>query len=144
MYTSFLVWIKAQGIYAILMLPTLMIPPMFMMAEFYALLWGLPAFILFSLVIKILKRKKWFNLPLLLAITFLVTMLSTFGAAWHFESFQNPWKAFIEWIIFPAAGCGAAILSVIISRKKIRQYILNEAEIELVDLETQVTSQNSF
>jgi hypothetical protein len=141
MTTAFSVWIKAQGIYALLMLPTLLLPPMFIMAEMYAWLWGIPALFLFYGLLILLKKKQLFSLPLLICSAFLLTLFCTYGAAWHFASFQNPWKEFLEWIMFPAAGCGAAIAAVILSRKSMRRYILNEDEIELIDLETNLQMQ---
>jgi hypothetical protein len=138
MFTPFFVWLRAQGIYALMMLPTLGFYPMFLMAEFYAWIWGVPALAFFWLFLWVLKKQALFNLPALLAAGFIITLLCTYGAAWHFADFKNPWKEFQEWILFPAAGCGAAVLAIVVSRKRIEQYLIGEKETELHDLELQV------
>lgn len=138
MNTSFSVWIKAQGIYALCMLPTLLFAPMFLYAEFFAWVWGLPALLLFHFILVLLKRQQVYSLSLIVIAGFAITLLCTYGAAWHFAEFKNPWNEFLEWIIFPAVGCGAALVAVLTSRRKLKRYILGEEEIQLVDLEASV------
>lgn len=143
MHTTALVWLRAQGFYALFMLPTILFPPMFFLAEFYAWIWGIAALPLFYLLLLWLRRKQWYPLSLIIMAGLVIAFACTYGAAWHFASFQNPWKAFIEWIWFPAAGWGAALLSIIASRKSIRRYILNEDEIVLADLEEALIKQTT-
>lgn len=144
MSTSFSVWMKAQGIYAALMLPTLIFPPMFIMSEFYAWLWGTPALLFFHFLLVLLKKKGWFHLPFLIGITFLITLLCTYAAAWHFVSFEkNPWEEFLDMILFPAAGWGAGVLAVAFSRNSLEKYILNKEDEELLYLEAEIQSKET-
>lgn len=138
MTTSFSIWLKAQGIFALLMLPTLVLPPMFLFAEFYAWLWGTLALPLFHCLLYVQKRMQWFHFPSIVIIGFFITFLCTYGAAWHFASFKNPWNEFFEWILFPVAGWASAVISIFLSKRSIRTYILNEDEFALVDLENEV------
>lgn len=135
MSTAFSIWMRAQGIFALCILPTLVFAPMFFIAEFYAWLWGAPALFLFHFVLIKLKNKQLYNLALLTLAGFVITLLCTIGAAWHFSEFKNPWEEFVNWIIFPAVGCGAALIAVLTYRNTLKRYILGEEEIQLVDLE---------
>jgi hypothetical protein len=134
MPVSLSVWLKAQGIYALITLPVILIPPMYMISELYALVCGIPVLILFSSLLLILKKQQFYNLTLIAWVGISVTVACTYAAAWHFADFKNPLKDFIDWIIFPALGCLSAILSILFSQKKLKQYILNETD-EL-DIET--------
>jgi hypothetical protein len=134
MPVSLSVWLKAQGIYALITLPCLIFFPMYIISEMYALICGIPALILFSIFLLFLKQQRFYNLAVIVVVSFAAALASTFAAAWHFADFKNPWNDFVDWIAFPAIGCLSAILSILFSQKKLRQYILDETD-EL-DIET--------
>lgn len=134
MPVSLSVWLKGQGIYALITLPSLLLFPMYVISELYALICGIPALILFAVFLLVLKQKRFYNLAVIVVVSFVVAFSSTYLAAWHFADFKNPWNEFLSWIAFPVLGCLSAILSILFSQKKLRQYILDETD-EL-DIET--------
>jgi len=138
MSTAFSVWMRAQGIFALCMLPTLVFAPMFFIAEFFAWVWGLPALFLFYFVLRALRKKQHYNIVLITIAGFVITLLCTIGAAWHFSEFKNPLDEFLNWMLFPSVGCVAALISMLSYRNTLKRYILGEEEIQLVDLETNV------
>ncbi len=125
--TAFLVWLKAQGIYALILIPALFVPFIYVMALFYAWIWGIPALLAFIIVVELFKQSRWYNLPALMLAALVITMLATYGAAWQFSGGNNTWNEFMSQILYPMVGWIAALLAVFSSRNDLRKTILDVA-----------------
>lgn len=125
--TAFFVWLKAQGIYALILLPAFFVPFIYVLALFYAWIWGIPALLIFIGVVELFKVSRWYNLPVLMFAALIITMLATYGAAWQFSGGDDTWTQFRSQILYPVIGWIAALLAVFSSRNDLRKTILGEA-----------------
>lgn len=116
---SLRIWLRAQGIYLLLNLPCLVVPPMFLISELYALSFGIPALLLFCLFLNIcarLTRIQQLLFLLTLAGGLAITLAACYGAAAHFleseSSGDTVWETLWEWRLFPGAALFSAACSI--------------------------------
>jgi hypothetical protein len=122
MLTSFIVFLRAVGLYLLFTLPTIAFPPMYLLSAFLAISFGSVACFLFMWCYLFLSksrmnyRGKWNILiaviPVAVAAGYLAMGLFDIqGELWGFNLFM----------VFPGIGLIAGWASLFISRKKIRE-----------------------
>lgn len=129
MKTSFIIYSRAVGLYALLTLPAMVIPEMYIFSLIYVLMYGWFAWFVFTALYMIINNllfdfvSKLFTLFLavIVAVAFAYQMLGLLqgmGDVWH-----------SGFIIFPFAAVITGWISVCISREKIRSscYLQKEA-----------------
>jgi len=120
MKTSFIIYCRAVGLYALLTLPALLLPPMYLMSLLYVLLFGWFAWFVFTLlyiaisnlVFDFVFKLLALFIAVVIAVAFAYYMLGTIiikDDIWH-----------TGFIIFPFAAVIAGWSSVCVSGEKIR------------------------
>lgn len=118
-FTSFQVWLRAMGIYALLTLPAMAFAPVYLISIILALGWSVPGAIVFALVLRGLS----IHLPTaghsgwrLLAAALLATGCALL-AVWHVSRGDSYWQWLYDWALFPLAAVLSAILGVLSSKR---------------------------
>ena len=119
MKTAFVIYCRAVGMYALLTLPAMLIPPLYFMSLMYVLLYGWFAWFVFTLLYLLLNNLPLDFVPKLFAL-FTAVVLSV-ACAYHmmgvFGVEDGVWHS--GFIIFPFAAVIAGWISVCVSREKI-------------------------
>lgn len=120
MKTPFVIYCRALGWYALLTLPAISIPAMYMISLMYVLMYGWFAWFVFTLLYIVID-----NLPLdyLLKLSALfaavvISVAFAFQMLGVFEWGENVWNS--GFLIFPFAAVVAGCISVYMSRVKVR------------------------
>jgi len=127
MNIAFNIWIRAMLIYSACILPFILIPIIFGLAFGLALLWGIPALLLFMAFMAYAKKMNWFHDGAGFIGTTITGMglcfAATYGACWMMtENHQRAIDAMAEYLLFPLIAWLSAAVSLITFRKSIRSY----------------------
>lgn len=125
------IFIKAVGIYLLLTLPTIVLPPMYLISAFYAISFGWAACILFVICYQVLLKShlkfkvKWnilfASVPVAVAVAHSIIGLSKVqGNVWELSPF----------LCFPAAAIVAGWISLYSFKKSVCQEFVPGAEDE--------------
>jgi hypothetical protein len=119
MITAFTIYIRALGIYALITLPALGLPPMYILSLIYAFVFGWFAWFLFSLLSLAVVNSTLIHhyRLLLLSIAVPVSVAFAFQMIEVFDAFDNVWQSG-GFLIFPLAATISGWLSLGISEKK--------------------------
>ncbi len=121
------IWFRAIVIYFCCMLPTLLCPIIFFMSMGLALMFGIPALLLF-LPVPGLLRKSGLSDPvpafiLIVNIGMLLCFAATYGAcAFMADNGQTPLKAMQAWLAFPLIAWAAALCSLLSHYTTVKNY----------------------
>lgn len=119
-------WLRSLLTYALITLPSLFFPIMYIMSLGYAIIWSLPALLLFVLVLWVLSMlhaSDELKFVLLLLSTVSIVFLCTWGAAWQFSGGHEVWNNYLEFVLFPIAGMLAALLVVLVRRQSLMEVL---------------------
>jgi len=120
MKTGFVIYCRAVGLYALLTLPAMAIPPMYATSLMYVLIYGWFACFVFTLLY-ITMDKLPLDFVLKLSVLFVSVVVSV-AFAYHMLGVlgveEDVWHS--EFIIFPFAAVIAGWISVCVSVEKIR------------------------
>lgn len=127
MKLAFALWFRAIVIYFCCMLPTLIMPVMFLFSMGLALMFGIPALLLFLPVPGVL-RKSGLSDPvpafiLIVNIGMLLCFAATYCAcAVMVENDQTPFEAMKAWLAFPLIAWAAALSSMLSHYSTVKNY----------------------
>jgi hypothetical protein len=119
MKTAFEIYIRAVGIYALLTIPALVFPIMYLISLGYVLTFGWFAWFLFTVIYLITDRSR-FNYNSRFSILFLGVVISVafaYNMIGVFDNEEELWDTGL--LIFPFAAVIAGWISLCISRRKI-------------------------
>lgn len=119
-------WLRSLLTYALITLPSLFFPLMYIISMGYAIIWSLPALLLFVLMLWLLSMlhvTTELKFYLLLLSTVGIVFLCTWGAAWQFSGGQDVWDNYLEFVLFPIAGMLAAVLVVLVRRQALMEVL---------------------
>lgn len=127
MEISFKIWCRAMFIYTVCMLPTVIVPVIFLYAVGLALMWGIPALILFAPSVAGAKKMNLFDKGTGFLATSITGMTlcfaATYGACWLMaENSQRAMEAMSENIIYPLVAWLSAAISLITYSRSIGHY----------------------
>src|SRR5258706_10424312 len=129
MKTAFVIYCRAVGLYALLTLPALFVPVLYVMSLMYVLIYGWVAWFIFSLLYLLLDNLPLDFVPKLFAL-FTGVVISV-ACAYHLMGVAgvegDVWHS--GFIIFPFAAVIAGWISICVSRETIRSscYVREEA-----------------
>ena len=117
----FIIYTKAIGSYALLTLPAIMIPEIYIISLFYVLLYGWFAWALFTIIyLAVVQRSISYNVQLaVLYAGVIVSVLFAFQMLQVFRIEENIWHSG-PFLLFPAGAVLAGGISLFQSRIKIR------------------------
>lgn len=119
-------WLRSLLTYALITLPSLFFPLMYIISMGYAIIWSLPALLLFVLMLWLLSMlhvTTELKFYLLLLSTVGIVFLCTWGAAWQFSGGHDVWNNYLEFVLFPVAGILAAVLVVLVRRQTLMEVL---------------------
>lgn len=119
-------WLRSLLTYALITLPSLFFPIMYIISLGYAIIWSLPALVLFVLALWLLSMlhvTTAIKFALLLLSTISIVFLCTWGAAWQFSGGREVWNNYLEFVLFPIAGMLAAALVVLVRRQSLMEVL---------------------
>ncbi|HSC54024.1 MAG TPA: hypothetical protein VLC98_10400 [Phnomibacter sp.] len=117
--------------YAIITLPALFFPLMYGLSLMYAILWSMPAVLLFMLALWLCKMAE---LPLALRywllqfMALVIVFAATYGAAWHYSGGKEVMKDYIDFFLFPLAAMVATMLVLLVRRKQMEEWLSEKPE----------------
>ena len=122
MATSFNIYIRAVGIYALITLPALVLPVMYFISMVYVVFYGWFAWALFTFIyfITVFCNPQFFtkmsilSIAVVVAVAFAFQMLEVLGVE------KNIWQSG-GCLLFPLAAVFSGWISLAVSRKKVRQ-----------------------
>lgn len=123
-------WLRSLLTYALITLPSLFFPLMYIISMGYAIIWSLPALLLFVLMLWLLSMlhvTTELKFYLLLLSTVGIVFLCTWGAAWQFSGGHEVWDNYLEFVLFPIAGMLAAVLVVLVRRQALMEVLATPA-----------------
>jgi hypothetical protein len=118
--TTFIIYCRAVGLYALLTLPVTIVPLVYLMSLMYVLIYGWIAWFAFTLQYILLNKFSFDFVPKFLAL-FAAVVISVASAYQMIEVLgvqEDVWHSGL--IIFPFAAVIAGWISVCISKEKIR------------------------
>ncbi len=121
MKTSFIIYIKAVGIYALITLPTLFFPPMYIISMYFVLIYGWFAWGLFTILYLVFNklvsgrelRKILLTISIPAAVAFSFQMLE------EFEVYEKVWHSG-SFLLFPLAATVSGWISLFAAAKRIQ------------------------
>ncbi|MCA0382679.1 MAG: hypothetical protein LCH58_10990 [Bacteroidetes bacterium] len=119
-------WLRSLLTYALITLPSLFFPLMYIMSLGLAIIWSLPALLLFVLMLWLLSMlhvTTELKFYLLLLSTAGIVFLCTWGAAWQVSGGRDVWNNYLEFVLFPIAGILAAVLVVLVRRQTLMEVL---------------------
>jgi len=119
-------WLRSLLTYALITLPSLFFPLMYIISMGYAIIWSLPALLMFVMVLwllSMLHATTEIKFYLLLLSTLSIVFLCTLGAAWQFSGGHDVWNNYLEFVLFPIAGILAAVLVVLVRRQTLMEVL---------------------
>ncbi len=129
MKTPFIIYCRAVSLYAILTLPVLFLPVMYLISLVYVLIFGWFAWAVFTLLYVVIN-KMGFDFALKTATLFVSIVISVAFAYQMVEVLGidgNLWHT--SYVIFPFAAVIAGWISVCLSREKIRNSCMREQRV---------------
>ena len=123
-------WLRSLLTYALITLPSLFFPLMYIISMGYAIIWSLPALLLFVLMLWLLSMlhvTTELKFYLLLLSTVGIVFLCTWGAAWQFSGGHEVWDNYLEFVLLPIAGMLAAVLVVLVRRQALMEVLATPA-----------------
>jgi hypothetical protein len=129
MKTAFEIYIRAVGIYALLTIPALILPIMYVISLGYVLTFGWFAWFLFTAIYLITGnfRMRYRNRFAILFIGVIVSVAFAYNMIGVFDSYEDMWDT--GFLFFPLAAVIAGWISLHISRRKVMQQpVLDSAE----------------
>lgn len=127
---AFSIWLRAQALYLLL---NLLIPITWVVAAGLAVLCGIPALLLFWLYLYAVRSVAKNRVQIVVAAFaggMVITFLATLLAAYFFDS-HHTWRAFMDYIIFPAVAMLCAAVSILGSFRSLSQLLpANAGEIQ--------------
>ena len=129
MKTAFIIYIKAVGIYALLTIPALMLPPMYLISMMIVLIYGWFAWALFTVIYVtiVFCNFDYAMKMVILVIGVIASVAFAFQMLEILKVEEDVWHS--GFLIFPIAGVVAGWISLIVSRRKIesssRDLLLN-------------------
>lgn len=119
-------WLRSLLTYALITLPSLFFPLMYIISMGLAIIWSLPALLMFVLMLWLLSMlhvTTELKFYLLLLSTAGIVFLCTWGAAWQFSVGRDVWDNYFEFVLFPMAGMLAAVLVVLVRRQALMEVL---------------------
>jgi hypothetical protein len=120
MKTAFVIYCRAVGLYALLTLPALVVPVMYLISLMYVLMYGWFAWFVFTLQYVAIDKLP-LDFVLKLSTLFMAVVISV-AFAYHMLGMlgveEDVWNS--EFIVFPFAAVVAGWISVCVSRETIR------------------------
>jgi hypothetical protein len=126
MKTPFLIYCRAVGLYALLTLPALVVPVMYLISLIFVLMYGWFAWFVFTLQYVVIDKFP-LDFVLKLSALFMAVVISV-AFAYHMLGVlgveEDVWNS--EFIVFPFAAVVAGWISVCVSRETIRTSCIAE------------------
>jgi len=120
MKTPFIIYCRGVGLYALLTLPAMITPPMYLISLLYVLIYGWFAWFVFTLLYMVINNLPFDFVPKLFAL--FIAVVIPVGFAYHMLGIlgieDDVWGS--PFIIFPFAAVIAGWISVCVSKEKIR------------------------
>ncbi len=123
------------AIYAVITIPTIIIPIMYGISIFYAAIFGWAAFLVFATCLYLLKQLSAFPAFIKWSIIYISAAIGVCVGLQLIETFKcqkNVWKI-NAFSLFPLAAIVAGCISIYINRKAISTYINNNVEGESIN-----------
>ena len=122
MATSFTIYIRAVGIYALITLPALFLPIMYFISMMYVLFYGWFAWAVFTLIylITVFCNPSFFTKMFILATGVVVSVAFAFQMLEILGVEENIWHSGL-YLLFPLAAIVSGWISLCMSRQKVRQ-----------------------
>ncbi len=119
METPFCIYIRAVGIYALLTIPALALPLMYIISIFYVFIFGWFAWAMFTILCLIIVRicTVWHNRMFLLCIAVPVSVAFSFQMIQVFNAETNVWQSGV-YLLFPLAATISGWISLFMSEKR--------------------------
>jgi hypothetical protein len=135
MKTALSTFLFGIAIYAVITIPTIIIPIMYGISIFYAATFGWAAFLVFAACLYLLKKLNSFSNFIKCSIIYISVGIGVCVGLQLIETFKcqkNVWEI-NAFSLFPLAAIVAGCISVYINRKAIYIYINNKVEIESIN-----------
>jgi len=138
MQSPFIIYIRAVGIYALLTLPALFLPIMYIVSIMYVLFYGWFAWAVFTMIylVTIFCNPSYYVKMGILTIAVVVAVLFAFQMLGILKVEENIWHSG-EFLLFPVAAIFSGWISLSISRERIkninRDMLLNFPEERITD-----------
>ena len=118
--TSFLVFVRAIGIYLLITLPTLVFPPMYIMSAGFALSFGWIAGLFFALFFYLLQKLNMSmqQKQVLLYVAITISVLLAFEGIEIMHAWDDIWTSG-PFLLFPLVAIVSGFISVSVSRNSI-------------------------
>lgn len=130
MKTAFIIYIRAVGIYAIITFPAMIFPIMYLMSMQYVLLYGWFAWAFFTIIYLIAAYLdfRYLTKMTILSISVVASVALAFQMLEMLHVEDNIWHS--GFLAFPLAAVIAGWISLIISRRKIKNITINQNDYE--------------
>ena len=131
MRVPFIIYIRSVGIYALITLPTMAVPIMYMISIFYVLVFGWFACMLFTIIYLLIDKAvaDYFSRVSLLFIAVPLSVAFAFQMLEVFDVERNIWNAG-SYLMFPLAGVISGWISLALGRAEVRKPLPQELRLE--------------
>ena len=121
--TGFKIYLRAQAAYALITLPSLLLPFMYLISELLALAWGTTALLLFLPVLPIVRATGLRTKPVIVGLMLVAGLIATFWAVWeaclYMEENKPALDSMLEWWPFPAIAFVSVVYAVLREHKSL-------------------------
>ncbi len=122
MKVPFVIYIRSVGIYALITLPTMVMPIMYMISIFYVLFFGWFAWALFTIIYMVVDKTvpDYYSRVSLLFVAIPLSVAFAFQMIEVFQTEENIWNAGAL-LLFPLAGVISGWISLAAGRREVRK-----------------------